>query len=90
MEIKINTKFDVGDNVWGFYNGIPKLLKIDYFDIEFKKFDRFNPMCAKCDIKYFATPVDNETNYQQAYMENSLYTKEELKDLVNKLQETNF
>ena len=84
--INIKTKFDIGDSVFGFVDGEIHHLIINRIEISSYRFSADNPI-QRNDIRYLATTTDAEHNYQHTFYNETLYTKDELKEYVNKYLE---
>ena len=81
--IKLKTKFDIGDSVFGFIDGEIHNLIIDRIEISVEKFGKDNPI-QKHRIVYLATTTDCEFNHQHRINNEALFTEEELKEYINK------
>lgn len=83
MKHIIETRFDVGDSVFGFVDGKVHNLVIDRIEISFERFGKGNPY-TNYKIVYLATTKDAEKyNCQHRFTEGTLFTEEELKNHVN-------
>lgn len=83
-DINIKTKFDIGDLVYGFPDKELHELKIDRIEVSTVKFGKIgNSNIVHIKISYLATTTDAENNYQYAFTEEQLFTKEELKNHIN-------
>lgn len=84
MKHILETRFDVGDSVYGFVDGLVQNLIIDRIEISFERFCKENPF-TKYKITYLATTTDSKKfNCQHRFKEGTLFTEEELKNYVNK------
>lgn len=81
--INVKTKFDIGDSVFGFVDGEIHNLIIDRIEISIEKFGKDNTI-QNNRIVYLATTTDAKFNHQHRIDNESLYTKEELKEHINK------
>lgn len=82
MKHTLETRFDVGDSVYGFVDGLVHNLIIDRIEIDFERFGKGNPI-TKYKIAYLATTTDSkEFNCQHRFTEGTLFTEEELKNHV--------
>lgn len=79
----IETKFDVGDSVFGFVDGEIHHLIIDRVEISSYRFSADNPI-QKNEITYLATPTDAKFNHQRKFYNETLFTENELKEYINK------
>lgn len=81
--IKVETKFNIGDSVFGFVDGEIHNLIIDRIEISVERFGKDNPI-QRNKIIYLATTTDADFNHQHRINNESLFTKEELKEYINK------
>lgn len=81
-KIEINTKFDIGDSVYGFPNNEVHKLVIDRIEISLARFNKNNAI-NDFRITYLATIIDATPSAQYRFNEKSLFTKEELIEYVN-------
>lgn len=83
--IQITTKFNIGDSVFGFVNGEIHNLIIDKIRIstDVSKSEKDN-LIQDDKIVYLATTTDAKFNSQRIFYNESLYTKEEVKEYINK------
>lgn len=86
--IEINTKFDIGDLVYGFTNGEVHKLIIDRIDITLARYNKDNPF-NNFNIIYLATTIDESCNHQYRFSEKGLFTKDEIINLVNEYFKNN-
>lgn len=80
--INVNTKFDVGDSVYGFIDGEIHNLVIDRIEISVERFSPDSPM-QNNKIVYLATTTDAKFNTQHRIYNESLFTEEEIKEYIN-------
>lgn len=80
--INIETKFDVGDSVFGFIDGEIHNLVIDRIEITIERFSFNNPI-QNNRIVYLATTTDAKYNHQHRINNENLFTEEELKEYIN-------
>lgn len=81
--IKVKTKFDIGDSVFGFVDGEIHNLVIDRIEISVERFCPNDPI-QKNKIVYLATTTDVKFNCQHRINNEALFTMEELKEYINK------
>lgn len=81
--INVETKFDVGDSVYGFVDGEIHELVIDRIEIRVERFGKDNPM-QNNKIAYLATTTDAKFNHQLRMNNESLFTEEALKEYINR------
>lgn len=81
--INVKTKFDIGDSVFGFVDGEIHNLIIDRIEISVERFGKDNPY-QNNRIIYLATTTDVNFNHQHRFPNETLYTKEEIKEYINK------
>ena len=82
MEHILETKFDIGDSVFGFVNGQVHNLVIDRIEINFERFGKTNNF-TRYKVSYLATTRDcKDYNPQCRFAEGTLFTEEELKNHV--------
>lgn len=81
-KIEINTKFDIGDSVYGFPNGELHKLIINRIEISLVKFNEDKPFNA-LNITYLATTIDVTNRNQYRFGEKGLFTKDELLIHIN-------
>lgn len=81
--INVKTKFDIGDSVFGFVNGELHNLIIDRIEINVERFGKNNPT-QRNGIVYLATTTDDKFNTQYRFRDGTLYTKEGIKEYINK------
>lgn len=79
--INVKTKFDVGDSVFGFVDGEIHNLIIDRIEISVERY-YFDKPIQNNKIVYLATTTDAKFNHQHRFHDESLYTENELKELV--------
>jgi hypothetical protein len=83
MEYTLETRFDIGDSVFGFVDGEIHNLVIDRIEISFERFSKTDKY-TRYKVVYLATTTDCEKfNCQHRFKEGTLFTKEELKNHVN-------
>lgn len=80
--INVNTKFDIGDSVYGFVEGEIHNLIIDRIEITVEKFGKDNPT-QRNRIVYLATTTDAKFNTQHRIKDESLFTEEDIKEYIN-------
>ena len=78
--INITTKFDIGDSVFGFVDGEIHNLIINRIEIDVERFSKVQ----NNKIIYLATTTDAKFNVQHRIKNEALFTKEELKEYINK------
>ena len=82
MTLEIKTKFNRGDKVYGFHNGLPWAFKINDIDV------CYNFSCNRTSIWYDTTAItDGEVTFNQRFEECELHTEDELKAMIAKLFE---
>lgn len=81
--INVKTKFDVGDSVFGFIDRKIYNLVIDRIEISVERFGKDNPY-QNNKIIYLATTTDAKVNRQYRFPSETLFTKEEIKEYINK------
>lgn len=81
-KIEINTKFDIGDSVYGFPNGELHKLIINRIEISLARFNKDNPFNT-FNITYLATTIDGISHNQYRFGEKGLFTKDELLIHIN-------
>ena len=81
--INVKTKFDIGDSVFGFVDGEIHALIINRIEISVERFGKDNQY-QNNKIIYLATTTDAEFNHQHRFYNETLYTKEEIKEYINK------
>lgn len=83
-ELKIKTKFDIGDIVYGFPDKKLHQLVIDRIEISFARFGKeYKDGINQSRISYLATTKDSDNNIQHRFTEEQLFTEEELKNYIN-------
>ena len=83
MKHILETRFDVGDSVYGFVDGLVHNLIIDRIEISFERFGKENSDFTRYKISYLATTRDcKDYNSQCRFTEGTLFTEEELKNHV--------
>lgn len=87
VTINVKTKFDIGASVYGFVDGEIHNLIIDRIEINIERFSKDNPI-QNNKIVYLATTTDAKFNHQHRINDEALYTKEELKEHINKYFES--
>ena len=81
--INVETKFDIGDSVFGFVDGEIHNLVIDRIEISVERFSSDSPM-QNNKIVYLATTTDAKFNIQHRIKNESLFTADELNEDINK------
>lgn len=81
--INVKTKFDIGDSVFGFVDGEIHNLVINRIEISIERFSPDNPI-QNNRIVYLATTTDAKFNAQHRIRNEALFTKDELKEYINK------
>ena len=79
--IKVNTRFDIGESVYGFAENELHNLVIDRIEVSLARYRKDNPY-NNIKVTYLATPTDAKFNVQQRYAEGQLFTKGELINYV--------
>ena len=85
--ISVETRFDIGDSVFGFVDGELHNLIINRIEISVERFS-LDTSRQNIEIVYLATTTDAEFNHQHRINSKSLFTEEELKEYVNEYFET--
>ena len=85
--INVKTKFDIGDSVFGFVDGELHNLIIDRIEIQVERFGKNDPT-QRNRIQYLATTTDAKFNTQHRFHDENLYTKEGIKEYINKYFES--
>lgn len=78
--INVTTKFDIGDSVFGFVDGEIHNLIINRIEIDVERFSEIQ----NNKITYLATTTDADFNCQHRIKNEALFTKEELKEHIDK------
>ena len=81
--ISIKTKFDIGDSVFGFVDGEIHNLIINRIDISIERFNVDNPI-QNNKITYLATTTDAKYKHQYKFCDETLFTKDECKEYIDK------
>ena len=83
-KLTIETKFDIGNIVYGFPDKELHKLIIDRIEVSFVRFGKdYKGGINQCKISYLATTKDADNNFQHRFTEDQLFTEEELKNYVD-------
>lgn len=81
--INVETKFDIGDSVFGFVDGEIHNLVIDRIEVSIARYKDDNPY-NQINIIYLATTTDAVFNHQNRFKEGQLFTEDEVKSYIEK------
>ena len=81
--INIETKFDIKDNAFAFVDGEIHNVIVDRIELHVERFGIKNTI-QNIRVVYLATTTDAKFNSQHRFHDETLYTKDELKEYVNK------